>query len=164
MKINLLKLLPLFAALLLAIPSCEDDDNENQIMVVYSVTLDKSVVEITVGETVTVKATISPENATYKNVVWTSSDETIAEVDSKGVVTALKEGTVTITATSEKYYTKSATCTITVKAATTTNLTEDPEQEPKQESEQESEPTAILVTSIALNKPQPKSQSAAMKP
>ena len=154
MKINLLKLLPLFAALLLAIPSCEDDDNENQIMVV------KSVVEITVGETVTVKATISPENATYKNVVWTSSDETIAEVDSKGVVTALKEGTVTITATSEKYYTKSATCTITVKAATTTNLTEDPEQEPKQESE----PTAILVTSIALNKPQPKSQSAAMKP
>ena len=102
MKINLLKLLPLFAALLLAIPSCEDDDNENQIMVVYSVTLDKSVVEITVGETVTVKATISPENATHKNVVWTSSDETIAEVDSKGVVTALKEGTVTITATCRK--------------------------------------------------------------
>lgn len=134
MKINFLKFLPLFAALLLAIPSCKDDDEEDEQtseVAVSSVALDKTTLEITVGETVTLKATVSPENATDKTVKWTSSDETIAKVDSKGVVTAVKEGSVKITATSEKYSTQTASCTITVKAAT---------------------PSKVLVTSIALNK------------
>lgn len=139
MKINILKFLPLLAVLLLAIPSCKSDDDEDQTMAVYSITLDKSALEITVGKTATLKATISPENATYKTVKWTSSDETIAKVDSKGIVTAVKEGTATITAASEKYSNKTASCTITVKAATT-EPTENPE------------PSAVLVTTITLNK------------
>ena len=54
-----------------------------------------------IGEELTLKATLLPENAFNPNVVWTSSDDTIATVVN-GVVTALKEGTVTITAASER--------------------------------------------------------------
>ena len=53
-----------------------------------------------VGETITLTASVMPENATDKTVVWTSSDETLATVSDLGVVTLLKAGTVTITATS----------------------------------------------------------------
>ncbi|MBP3624605.1 MAG: Ig-like domain-containing protein, partial [Peptococcaceae bacterium] len=61
---------------------------------------------------VTLTATVLPENATNKTVTWTSSDETVATV-ADGVVTALKAGNVTITATADG---KSATCEVTVKA------------------------------------------------
>ncbi len=46
-----------------------------------------------------ITAEILPENATDKTIVWTSSDETVAVVDEGGVVTALKKGTATVTAT-----------------------------------------------------------------
>ncbi|MCK9493654.1 MAG: Ig-like domain-containing protein, partial [Acholeplasmataceae bacterium] len=50
-----------------------------------------------IGDTITLTATVLPENATDKTVVWSSSDETLATV-SNGVVTLLKVGAVTITA------------------------------------------------------------------
>lgn len=62
---------------------------------------------------------------TYKDVTWKSSDETKATVDSYGKVTALAAGTVQITATTSNGYSvpsgqaqKSATCTLTINAAT----------------------------------------------
>ena len=76
------------------------------------ITLDKTTAELTEGETLTLTATVSPEDATDKTVVWTSSDETVATV-ANGVVTALKAGKVTITAKSGEV---SATCEITVNA------------------------------------------------
>ena len=42
------------------------------------------------------KAVVSPKNTTNKNLTWSSSDKKVASVNSKGVVTAKKEGTVTI--------------------------------------------------------------------
>ena len=54
-----------------------------------------------VGSSVTLKATVLPEDASNKNVVWTSSDNVVATVD-KGVVKALRSGTAVITAKTEE--------------------------------------------------------------
>jgi len=68
---------------------------------------------INVGNTFTITPTVTPDNATDKSVIWTSSDDTIATVDANGKVTALKEGTATITATTnDGGFT--ASCIITV--------------------------------------------------
>lgn len=82
---------------------------------VTGVTLDKSEVSITVGKTATLIATITPSNATNKNVSWTSNAEGVATVEN-GVVTAVAEGSATITVTTEdgNY---SASCKVTVSAA-----------------------------------------------
>ena len=51
-----------------------------------------------VGEGKSLTATIAPDNTTNKNITWKSSDETIATVSTTGVITAIKAGTVGITA------------------------------------------------------------------
>ncbi len=66
---------------------------------VTSVRLNVSSVTTVEGRSFKLKATVRPTNATIKKVKWTSSDESIAIVDSRGVVTALKAGTVKIKAT-----------------------------------------------------------------
>lgn len=60
------------------------------------------------------KATVSPSNATNKNITWTSSDESVATVSATGLVTAVGEGTAVITAASEGNPDVTATATITV--------------------------------------------------
>mgnify|MGYP002623122932 CR=1 FL=1 len=62
-----------------------------------SVTLNKNSLTLSVGDTETLVATISPENTTDKDVIWTSSDDTVATVED-GLVTAISEGSATITA------------------------------------------------------------------
>lgn len=61
------------------------------------VTLDKTELSLTEGASATLTATVEPENATDKAIVWTSSDNAVATVEN-GVVTAVKAGTATITA------------------------------------------------------------------
>lgn len=78
---------------------------------VEGITLDKTTASMVVNGTLTLVATLSPADATSKDITWSSSDKTIATVSTQGVVKALKAGTVTITATSNK---KSATCVITI--------------------------------------------------
>ncbi|WP_236293214.1 RICIN domain-containing protein [Paenibacillus allorhizoplanae] len=71
-------------------------------MPVTGVQLDKPQVSLQEGQHAELIATVLPENATNKNVTWSSSDETIAKVevkDGKAVVTALKEGKSDITVT-----------------------------------------------------------------
>ena len=75
------------------------------------VTLDKTTASLEVGKDVTLSATVAPADSTDA-VVWSTSDATIATV-AGGKVTALKAGTVTITA---KAGDKTATCTVTVTA------------------------------------------------
>ncbi len=70
---------------------------------------------LTVGETFTLKATVSPENTDNKTVTFASSDASVATVDANGVVKALKAGKATITATCGDV---SAVCEITVTAPT----------------------------------------------
>lgn len=77
-------------------------------------TLSKTTVELEIDGTETLRATVDPTNATDKKVTWKSSDATVAKVSTTGVVTALKEGTSTITATAKTGV--SASCEVTVKA------------------------------------------------
>lgn len=79
---------------------------------VSEVSLNHSALELLEGESTTLSATILPEKATNKNVIWTSSDTSVIIVDN-GKVTAIKEGTATITVTTEDGN-KSATCEVTV--------------------------------------------------
>lgn len=66
---------------------------------VSSLSLNKTELTLKVGESETLVATIQPDDATDKNVTWNTSDSSIALVDN-GIVTAVKEGTVEITAMS----------------------------------------------------------------
>ena len=83
---------------------------------VESVALDKTEGVLTVGNTVTVTATVTPDTATNASVTWTSSDEAIATVDSEGKITAVAPGTATITATSDSNPDASAAYAVTVQA------------------------------------------------
>lgn len=81
---------------------------------VTGVTLDKTNLSLTVGGTETLTATVHPDNATNKNVTWSSSNNSVATVDSTGTVTAVSAGTATITATAADGSGHSATCAVTV--------------------------------------------------
>lgn len=83
---------------------------------VENVTLDKAEGVLTVGNTVTVTATVTPDTATNASVTWTSSDEAIATVDSEGKITAVAPGTATITAVSDSNPDASAAYAVTVQA------------------------------------------------
>jgi len=81
---------------------------------VESVSLDKTEYTFnTIGNTLTLTATVLPADATDKSVSWTSDKEAIATVDAYGRVNAKGNGTATITVTT-KDQGKSATCVITV--------------------------------------------------
>ena len=83
---------------------------------VEGITLDKTEGVLTVGNTVTVTATVTPDTTTNASVTWTSSDEAIATVDSEGKITAVAPGTATITATSDSNPDASAAYAVTVQA------------------------------------------------
>ena len=81
-------------------------------VLVSGIVLDKTEVELLEGDSITLTATVSPDNATDKTVTWATSDSTIATVDNNGLVKAIKVGKVTITAKAGE---KTATCEVTVK-------------------------------------------------
>lgn len=78
---------------------------------VTEVILNKPALTLTVGNTETLTATVKPDNATDKTVSWSSSDKAVATVSKEGLVTAVKAGSATVTATAGG---KSATCEVTV--------------------------------------------------
>mgnify|MGYP002166334095 FL=1 len=87
---------------------------EEDVIPVKGITLDKEIIEMAVGSSCRLNATITPSDATDKTIIWDSSDETIAIVSSSGVIAALKEGDVTITAYSSDRK-KSASCGVFIK-------------------------------------------------
>ena len=83
--------------------------------IIYKVTgvsLDKTNLNLNPGKEGTLTATITPGNATNQNVTWESSDTKVVTVDN-GLVTAVAEGSATITVTTEDG-SKTATCTVIV--------------------------------------------------
>ena len=77
---------------------------------VGAINLNTNTLSLTRGSTATLTATVTPDNATDKTVAWTSADEKVATVEN-GVVTAVGNGTTTITAQAGD---KTAVCTVTV--------------------------------------------------
>lgn len=79
------------------------------------------------GETQQLSTAFSPANATNQGVTWTTSDPAVVSVDQTGFITALKEGTATITARSVDDQTKVARFPLTVTDAATPTLTLSPD-------------------------------------
>ena len=92
--------------------SCSDDDEKEGTIAVSAVAVNPTTAAVKPGATVTLSATVTPEDATDKTITWSSSDAKGATVDG-GKVTGVAEGTATITATT-KSGDKTATCTVTV--------------------------------------------------
>ena len=80
---------------------------------VTGVTLNKTSTSLDVGDTETLTPTITPSDATNKNVTWSSDNTSVATVDADGKVTAAGAGTATITVTTADGN-KTATCVVTV--------------------------------------------------
>ena len=89
---------------------------------VTEVTLDRTELTLTEGETGTLTATVKPDNADNRKVTWSSDKTDVATVDGDGRVTAVKAGVATVTVTTEDGG-KTASCKVTVKAKAV-NVTE----------------------------------------
>ena len=94
---------------------------KEQIIPVTGVSLDKTSMTMTVGDTQTLTASVTPSNATDKSVAWSSSNTSIATVSSSGVVTAKAAGIATITARTNDGG-KNATCSVNVEKSSTGTL------------------------------------------
>lgn len=96
---------------------------------VRSISLNANDIGVNVGSTYQLNATVSPTNVENKDIVWSSNDTSIASISSDGLVTGIKVGKTTITATSSENSLVKATCVIDVQSGST-----------------------IIPTSISLNK------------
>ena len=116
---------------------------------VTGVTLDNTTLTITVGGTSTLTANVAPNDATDKDVTWSSSDSSVATVNTNGVITAVAAGKATVTVTT-KDGNKTATCVVTVEAAAEPAPTpSDPT--PSDPTPSDPTPTTIAVTGVILN-------------
>lgn len=95
-------------------PTSTVDPPTPQVVKVTGVKLDKTEATLMVGETVQLSATVEPANATEKSISWKTDDSSIANVDGKGLVTAVKGGSTTISVIT-KDGNMTAKFTITVK-------------------------------------------------
>ena len=109
---------------------------DNEDVKVTGISLDKTSAELKINESLELKASISPSDATNKDVSWTTSDEKVARVDENGKVTAIGAGKAIITVTTKDGEFK-ATCEVTVKA---------------EENQEEEKPDEIKVTGVSLDK------------
>ncbi len=114
-----------------------EEEPEPEVINVENVTLNSQNEELKIGDTVTLVATITPSNATNKNVTWSSDNTNVATVNN-GVVRAVGEGKANITVTTVDGN-KTAVCEITVL--------------PKEEPEPDPEPEVINVENVSLNIP-----------
>ena len=98
-------------SLLMGVSACGGNDNPPAIIEVTSVSLSQSELSLEIGESETLTATLSPDNATDKSVTWQSANPSVATV-TNGKVTAVSSGNANITVITHN--SKIATCTVTV--------------------------------------------------
>ena len=91
-----------------------------QLIPVSAITLSQSSISLFNGESTTLKAVVTPTNATYQKVTWYSSNPQVADVDDYGKITAYQAGTATIYAEAIDESGISASCNVSVKSETPT--------------------------------------------
>ena len=92
----------------------QDDEKPDTSIALQSISLNQTSVTLEAGNQAKLSVTYNPSNTTEsKDVTWTSSNPSVATVDTSGVVTAKAAGSATITA---KVGSKTASCAVTVKA------------------------------------------------
>lgn len=106
----------LLCILSLGMVGCDPEakEGEDGEVLVKKVLLDQTEVTLKEGVSFELTATVTPNNATNKELKWESDDEDVAIVSKKGVVRALSEGTATITVTAKDGSKKKATCDVIV--------------------------------------------------
>ena len=105
------RLMPVALILFQVLFSCTEKEQEPQVIPVDSVSINQSSASLSIGETLQLTASVLPSAATNKDISWSSGNQSVASVSSSGLVTALSEGTTTITATADG---KKGECTVTV--------------------------------------------------
>lgn len=112
------KLKTLFFCLMAAMLGVACGDDGDKTIAVSNVVLDKTTLELEKGETGQLIATVTPDNANDKSILWSSDNVDIVTVDDTGLVTAKAIGKAIITA---KVGDKNAACAVTVKNEFITN-------------------------------------------
>lgn len=107
----------LFLSVAMLLAGC---DKDNAPVAVSEVTLSRTALTMTVGDTEKLTATVLPEHAGYDGLVWSSNNTSVALVDVEGLVTAVSAGNATITATVGGIQ---ATCEVTVADAVPEGIT-----------------------------------------
>ncbi len=105
--------LVIILATLMVFSGCIQESGGHKTVAVASVALNKTEAGLAIGQTVTLTATVSPENAANKKVSWKSLSETVASVSAEGLVSALTTGTAVIVVTTDDG-SHVAECTVTV--------------------------------------------------
>ncbi len=117
MKRTVLTAIAVIAGMVVLLPSCKKDTNDEPVVVpVSNVTMDCAELAIEVGETRALVATVKPDNADDKALRWLSLDPAVVSVDENGTVKGLTAGTGKITArpASDQSFDKAAYCVVTV--------------------------------------------------
>ncbi len=94
--------------------ACTEKEQEPQVIPVDSVSINQSSASLSIGETLQLTASVLPSAATNKDISWSSGNQSVASVSSSGLVTAVGEGTTTITASAGG---KKGECSISVAKA-----------------------------------------------
>ena len=105
---NIIRYLIIALPFLTILLGCKKDPST---VSVTGISLSQPSAELLVGETISLKATVSPSNASFGEITWATSKPSVATVSSTGTVKAVSEGSATITASTEG---KTASCSITV--------------------------------------------------
>ena len=88
---------------------------EKQFIAISQLELDPSSAKITIGTTINLTAVITPDNASSKEISWSSTNPSVATVSQSGAVTAISEGEAIIIASTKDGSNLSATCKITAR-------------------------------------------------
>ena len=95
---NMKRIVYFFAAIILFFTACEPEETD---VAVTSITLNQEALTLEIGDTTTLVATISPKEATNKNIYWSTSAGGVATISDAGLVTAVSEGVAIITVRTE---------------------------------------------------------------